>query len=75
MEKNVDNIIDSLFSNNLMMINGILGAILIILGIILMATNKKTEYKEKSKRKSTGGIICIGVGILIIASGLVQSFT
>lgn len=74
MEKDMDNFIDNVFSNNLIAINGILGAILIVVGIILTIANKQQRTKGQSNKKGTAGVICIGIGILVIASGIIQSF-
>lgn len=74
MEKNVDAAIDNIFSNNLIAINGTLGAILIVVGIILLISNKRKSPKGKSNNKGTGGTICIGIGILVMVSGIIQNF-
>lgn len=67
MEQRFDNLIDNLFSGMgsvLMVLNGALGIGLIITGVILI---------KKKSRKKTAGIICIGLGVLAIISGIVQN--
>lgn len=67
MEQRLDNFIDNLFSgmgSGLMVLNGILGIGLIITGIVLM--------KKKSSKK-TAGTVCIGIGVLAIISGVIQT--
>lgn len=70
MEQRLDNFIDSFFGgmgSGLMIFNGVLGLALIVVGIILM------KKKSSSKNKNIAGIVCVGIGILAIISGIVQT--
>ena len=68
MDDRIDGFVDNIFGGgNLMIINGVLGLVFIILGIILLAR------KRSEKSKKTIGFICIVIGIGIVLSGIVQS--
>ncbi|MGF7012174.1 putative membrane protein [Lachnospiraceae bacterium PF1-22] len=68
MDDRIDGFVDNIFGGgNLMIINGVLGLVFIILGIILLAR------KRSEKAKKTVGFICIVIGIGIVLSGIVQS--
>ncbi|MGL9730427.1 hypothetical protein [Enterococcus sp. DIV0756] len=68
MENFIDKQLDTLFGGLSLQINVIAGALLIVIGIIvLIAANRQSP-----KRKTTAGWILIGLGILAVLSGVLQ---
>lgn len=71
MDDKLDSFVDSVFGGgNLIYINGVLGLVLIVLGIVLLVRKKP----DGTKPKKTAGVICVIAGIGIILSGIAQSF-
>ncbi len=68
MEKFVDKMLEDIFAGFNLQLNIVVGALLIITGIVVLIFSKKCS----SKIKKTTGWICIGMGCLGALSGIVQ---
>ncbi|GIN73415.1 hypothetical protein J14TS2_38900 [Bacillus sp. J14TS2] len=65
LENSIDNILDAI-APQLFLFSIILGILLLLVGVVFMI------IKSSSRHLKTAGIICIGIGIIAIVSGLIQ---
>lgn len=68
MENFIDKQLDTFFGGLSLQINVIAGALLIVIGIIVLIV----ANRQSPKRKTTVGWILIGLGILAVLSGVLQ---
>ncbi len=66
LEKTVDKALESVFGVVAPQVNVVLGLIVAGIGFVLISSAKG------SKTKHTVGLVCIGIGILGVLSGIVQ---
>ncbi|MFD1416057.1 hypothetical protein [Oceanobacillus jeddahense] len=65
MESSIDNALDAI-APQLFLFSIIIGTILILIGIVFMVK------KSSTRKLHTAGIICVGIGMIAIVSGLIQ---
>lgn len=74
MEQKIENAIDNgleSIASQLYIFSAGFGVVLVIIGIVLFLTGKRSKEK---RGKSNAGLICVIIGIVAIVSGLVQIF-